>query len=556
MAQLLIVDDEAHVVERLAELVPWEEVGIAAVHKAYSALEALELLQMHAVDIVISDIRMPGMSGLELAKHIRDKWPKTKCILLSGYAEFEYAQEAIVSGTAHYLLKPATDEELLATVSGVLQKVREEWSAVISQERIARTLRENLPQLRSALLGELLRGKRYSQADLRDKMEMLGVPDVLGKPVSLLLVRLDKPFYEYEPRGLALVEYAVGNMAEELFVPGFELWCGKDTHDYLVFLASAEAFMEDAEEERQHRLERTAEQLQDAIHCYLKGEATVVISREGMFPGDLSVLYDGMLSVLRRRAGSEQDLILTAADELSKRTDVRSLASLYELPSLAQLLEAGQWDMADGRVERIFAELQTTEGCIQELLLEAYFAIASAVSSYAHKTGRPLSGLIGSGYDQLLQGVPYRSVRHLNDWTAAVMSSLRSETESETKCSRTKLIADVRQFVERRLAEDVSLTAIADHVYMHPVYISKIFKRETGENVTDYVHRLRMEKAVRMLLHTPCKIYEIAEGLGYQRAHSFINVFKKHTGLTPQEYRDKYAPQQSDHEVKRHDATI
>ncbi|WP_025847005.1 response regulator transcription factor [Paenibacillus ehimensis] len=555
MAQLLIVDDEAHVVERLAELVPWERIGIAAVHKAYSAFEALEVLNAHAIDIVISDIRMPGMSGLELSRRIRDKQPKTKCILLSGYAEFDYAKEAIASGTASYLLKPVTDEELLDTVSGVLEAVREEWNAVISQERIARTLRENLPQLRSTLLGELLLGKRYSEADLRDKMEMLGVPDLFGKPVSLLLVRLEKPFYGYDPRGLALVEYAVGNIAGELFAPGFKLWAGKDTYDYLVFAVSSEAIEEGAEEEREQALERAAEQLQEAIHAYLKGEATIVISREGTFPGDVSALYDGTLSALRRRVGSEQDLILTAADGLPERTELRSLASLYELPTLAQLLEAGQWDAADRRIERIFGELQTMSGCIQELLLEAYFAIASAASSYAHKNGRPLSELIGPGYDQLLQGVPYRSVRHLQDWSMALMNSLRCETESETKRSRAKLIADVRQFVERRLAEDVSLTAIAEHVYMHPVYISKIYKRETGENVSDYVHRLRMEKAARLLLHTPGKIYEIAADVGYQRAHSFINVFKKHTGLTPQEYRDRYASPQSDYEVKRYDTS-
>ncbi|MBP1991580.1 response regulator transcription factor [Paenibacillus eucommiae] len=543
MAQLLIVDDEAHVVERLAELVPWEQIGIASVHKAYSAYEALELLSLQAIDIVITDIRMPGMSGLELSEHIRNKCKKTKCILLSGHAEFEYAKEAILHGTASYLLKPVSDEELLATVSRVLQTLREEWNAIISQERIARTLRENLPQLRSTLLSELLLGKRYSESDLQDKMAMLGVPDFFGKSFSLLLVRLEKPFYGYEQRSLALVEYAVGNMAEELFAPNYKLWYGKDTHDYLVFVMTTESSESCEAEQQQLTLERTAAQLQDAIHTYLKGEATVLISGTGTFPQDLSAQYDGTLWTLRRRVGAEQDLILTVSNAEQERTEVRSIASLYELPTLAQLLEAGQWAVADQRLERIFEELRSKRSEVEELLLEAYFAIASAAAYYAHKNGRPLSGLIGAGYDKLLQGVPYRSVEQLEDWTTAVMSSLRSETESETKDSRTKLIASVQQFVEQHLADDVSLTAIAVHVYMHPVYISKIYKLETGENVSDYVYRLRMEKAVQMLLHTPSKIYEIAASIGYQRAHSFIHVFKKHTGLTPQEYRDMYALQ-------------
>ncbi|WP_409342682.1 response regulator [Paenibacillus sp. MBLB4367] len=544
MAQLLIVDDEAHVVERLAELVPWGTIGITSVHKAFSAYEAIDLLSLQAIDIVITDIRMPGMSGLELSEHIRHTWPKTKCILLSGHAEFEYAKEAIQHGTASYLLKPVPDDELLATVSRVLQTLREEWNAVISQERIARTLRENLPQLRSNLLSELLLGKRYPEADLQDKMTMLAVPDIFGNPFYLLLVRLEKPFYGYEQRSLALVEYAVGNIAEELFAPGFTLWYGKDPHDYLVFVASAAGLSQPEEpsaDDSLHTLERTAAQLQDAIHTYLKGEATVLISRKGTFPRDLSALYDGTLSALRKRVGAEQDLILTVSGPLPEETEMRSLTSLYELPTLAQLLESGQWTVAAGRLEGIFGELRTKRSEVEELLLEAYFAIASAAAYYAHKNGRTLSQMIGPGYEKLLQGMPFRSVQQLKDWTDAIMSSLRGEAESETKDSRTKLIEGVRQFVERHLADDVSLTAIAEHVYMHPVYISKIYKLETGENVSDYVYRLRMEKAAQLLLHTPDKIYEIAASIGYQRAHSFINVFKKHTGLTPQEYRDKYA---------------
>ncbi|CAM4110886.1 response regulator [Paenibacillus alkaliterrae] len=543
MAKLLIVDDEEHVVERLAVLIPWEQIGITFVYKANSAYEALELLNVQAIEIVITDIRMPGMSGLELSERIREKWMTTKCILLSGHAEFEYAKEAIRCGTASYLLKPVKDEELLATVSCVLGALQEEWSAIISQERITRTLRENLPQLRCNLLNTLLQGRRYSNDELRDKMALLAVPDFIGQPFSLLLVRLEDPFYGYEPRRLALVEYAVGNMAEELFAPHYELWHGKDPHDYLVFMVKtgiAPLSGNACTEETQHALERMAAQLQEAIHKYLKGSVTVLISRSGTFPKDLATLYDGTLSALRKRVGAEQDLILTVVDDMLEGTEVRPVPSLYELPTLSQLLEAGHWTAVDQRIERIFEELRTKREEVEEHVLEVYFAFSSAVTHYAHKNGRPLAGLIGPSYEKLLHGAPYRSVQQLHDWIDAVMGSLRTETETEAKDSRAKLIADIRRFVERDLAADVSLTAISEHVYMHPVYVSKIYKRETGESVSDYVYRLRMLKAAHLLLHTHDKIYEIAESIGYQRAHSFINVFKKHTGLTPQEYRDTY----------------
>lgn len=573
MAQLLIVDDEAHIVDRLAEFIPWSDVGVSAVHKAYSAEEALERMESASIDIVLTDIRMPGMSGLELSEQIRQRWRKTKCILLSGHAEFEYAKEALQHGAASYLLKPATDEELLAAVARVRTELEEEWLAVISQERIARTLRENLPQLRGNLLAELLLGKRYAAAELRNKMAMLSVPGYYGQSFALMLVRLDDPFHNYDPQSLALVEYAVSNIAEELFVPDLELWHGKDIHNYLVFLAkyadgeadSSELQMalenkgastelqqsmetkvasselqqsmetKAASSELQQALETKAGQLSEAINTFLRGSATVLISRTGTFPWDLASMYGGTLAALRQRIGDVPNLILTVSDSAPEETEPDSVCSLYELPTLAQLLEAGQWSLAEQRIQRIIDELRT-----EDHLLEAYFSIASAISSYTHKNRRRLADLLGSGYNKLMTGMPFHNAKQLLDWSMDLLRKLSSESETERQDSRAKLIADVRQFVEQHLREDVSLTAIAKHVYLHPVYISKIYKMETGENVSDYVYRVRMERAVRLLLDTSDKIYEIAAQLGYQRAHSFIHVFKKHTGLTPQEYRDKY----------------
>ncbi|WP_246120582.1 response regulator [Cohnella terricola] len=537
------MDDEIHVVERLATLVPWEQAGITCVHKAISAEEAIEKMHESPIHIVITDIRMPGMTGLELSALIAKQWKKTKCIILSGHADFQYAKEAFLNGAVGYLLKPVTDEELLSTVSEAVSTLNTEWEQVISQERIERTLRENSLQLRANLLSELIQGRRYSRSELQDKMTMMQVPDFYDKPFWSMLVRLEEPFYTYNPHNLALIEYAIGNMAEELFAPHFELWHSKDTYDYLVFLVKPkEASLSSPiiEEEILHTLERSASLLQTAIHTYLKGFATILVSQKGLFPADLSTLYYYTLSTLRKNVGAEQDLILTYAGESLENKAIRSIPALYELPTLAQFLEAGQWDSAQQRLERIASELKEKRDELQEQLLEVFLSIASAFTYFAHKNGRLLAELIGPNYDKLIEGTPHRSIQQLTDWSLEVLNHLRMDNEDAVKDSRTKLIAEVQQFVERELSNDVSLLAIAVHVFMHPVYISKIYKLETGENLSDYVHRVRMEKAARLLLNSQVKIYEIAAQIGYQRAHSFINVFKKHTGATPQEYRDKF----------------
>lgn len=532
MYQLLIVDDEVHVVERLANTIPWQTMGIENVYKAFSAQEALSLLNLNSIDIVLTDIQMPGMSGLELIVEISRTWKKTKCILLSGHSDFIYAKEAILYQTEDYLLKPVSEKDLLQTVQRVMDKLKKEWEEVISSQRIALTLQENLPVLRGNLLNDLLQGRKISH--FQDKMKILNLPELHQKPFTLMIIRLEDHFLEYDFQGLSLMEYAIGNMAEELFGNQFIMWHTKDAHDYLVFVAKSKN--ESHPNEEMKLFERIASQLQSAVKNFLKGKVSILVSGWGMFPDELSSLYNSAISSFRKIIGSEQELFMRVADDLVK-VEVQTLQSLYEPPTLIHLLDAGRWHNVAEKLEQIFDELTRKWTESQEHLLEVFFSISSAFSYIAHKNGRLLSHLIGSDYDKLTEGVPFRSVNQLRDWSLRTLHCLQVDMDHEAQSARLATINEIRSFIDNNLAEDVSLQAIADHVFMHPVYVSKIYKLESGDNLSEYVNRIRMDKAAFLLINNQEKIYEIAAQLGYQRPHSFNHAFKKHYGVTPQEYR-------------------
>ncbi|TDF99720.1 response regulator [Paenibacillus piri] len=560
MYQLLIVDDEVHVVDRLSGTMDWTSFGIEAVHKAYSADEALAILSTTTIDILITDIQMPGLTGLELIAIVREKWKRTKCILLSGYADFSYAQEAIQHGTVDYLLKPVSEEQVEETVRRVLDQIRAEWEEILSQQRLQHTLNEHLPLLKGNLLKELLQGRRYGDEGWRYKMEELKVPSFHNEAVVLVLVRMEEQFLHYDATSLSLFEYAIGNIAEELFAAQYELWHCKDDHDYLVFMLkwkdaaekssarkephvgteTAEGIMQGGKEweERQQHLERTASELQKAVNTFLKGKVSVLVSAWGCFPAEVPAIYNQALSLFRKRIGSEHDIFMTSQEEPAPAS-YGTLQRLYELPSLAQLLEAGRWSEVEDKLQSVFAELNEDWAQSQEHVLEVFYAVSSAFSYISHKNGRQLAELIGDDYLRLTEGVPFRSASLLRDWSLRVLSLLKSDMDREVQDSRASVVRRVKQYVELHLSGDVSLQAIADHVYLHPVYLSKIYKLDTKQTITDYVFQLRMEKAAYLLINSQDKIYEIAEKLGYQRAHSFNHVFKKHYGMTPQEYRDR-----------------
>ncbi|MEW9701062.1 response regulator [Paenibacillus sp. SI8] len=538
MIQLLIVDDEVHVVERLCSTINWASLGIEQVFKAYSGQEALELLEQISIDIVITDIQMPGLSGLQLIAAVNGRWPKTKCILLSGYSDFNYAKEAILQGSEDYLLKPVTEEDLLSTVRRVMDKQQREWEEVVSRQRLTYTLQENLPLLRGNLLNDLLQGRKISEQSLRDKMHTLSLIDYHEQTFAIMMIRLESEFLEYDIGRLSLMEYAISNMVEELFGEKFDSWHTKDAHDYLVFVMKGKQDSPDKED--MAWLERTASVLQSAVKNYLKGKISILVSSWGRFPHDMNTLYNRSLSAFRKRIGSEHELFMRLGDEAAL-TELSALQRLYEPPTLNHLLEAARWEDTEEKLRVIFDEMEAKYSESQEHLLEVYFSIASAFAYIAHKNGRQLHLLIGTDYDRMMEGVPFRTVNQLREWSVRALQRMKEDMDQERKDSRVSLINDIRSFIEQHLASDVSLQSIAEHVYLHPVYVSKIYKLETGDNLSDYVNRLRMDKAAHVLKHSQDKIYEIATQLGYQRPHSFNHAFKKHYGMTPQEYRDQYS---------------
>ncbi|MEF3304085.1 response regulator [Paenibacillus sp. GYB003] len=548
MFQLLIVDDEASVVDSLADTLPWRDIGITAVFKAYSGGEALETLKTNAIDIMMTDIRMPGMSGIELLALVRREWRRVKCILLSGHAEFAYAREAIRHDAHDYLLKPVGDDEVLAKVGQLVEKLRQERDESRAYERVVQAFQEHLPKLRGDLLADLLQGTKLSPDKLRHKLESLKIAVAPGERFALLLCRLEDRLAELDFYSLSLMEYAVVNMAEELFEDEFRLWSCKDIHGYLVFLVTlpddgperpgSSPSPERPAEPTESRLRSIASQLQLGVNRYLKGSVSVLISRWGSFPSDIQRLYEDILLSLRKQVGQQSGLLVYVSTELD-RLPVHALQRLNEPPMLVHLLESGDFERTRDKLTAVWEELSSKWADSREHLTEAFFSIYASFSSFAHKNGRQLTDMIGPLLSDVTGLAPIRSPESFHQWMFQSLELLQQCMESETRNDRENAVRKIKQFVEKHLVDDVSLQAIADSMYMHPVHVSRIFKLETGENLSDFVLRLKMEKAAALLADPSLKNYEVALRLGYQNPNYFIKVFKKYYSVTPQEFRQK-----------------
>ncbi|NQX60735.1 response regulator transcription factor [Paenibacillus qinlingensis] len=548
MYQLLIVDDERLVVDSLTETIAWDELGIEHVYRAYSSKHALQLLNTNIIDIVITDIRMPEISGLELIETIRETNPKVKCIVHSGYADFDYAKQAMSSQVTEYLIKPASDEDLTQAVTRMAALLDTEWTQLLTQKKINTTLKEQSPLIRATLLNDVIKGKRMGKEELETKLALLEVPLHVDDSIALAVLRLEEGFSKFDSASISLFEYAILNIAEETFGIHFDLVTGKDPYDYLVLLVKMKTSktekmqgLTDYEVQCMHLLQQTVLKLQENVRTFLKGKISVVVSTFGTFPSDVAALYQACVATIRRSVGNDQDMFLTLESRNQVEISIKSMQSLYETPTLMQMLDMGNRDMTMTKLEAIISELEENWSDSQEQLTEVFFQLGAAFAYAVHKNGKLLEELLGPAYEPFVTHKPFLSVNQLKEWVFKVADLFYEDINQTMVSAKNSSIQQIQRYINAHLAEDVTLQTIAEHIHMHPVYLSKIFKTETGENISEFIIRLKMQKAAYLLKQTDDRIYQICTKIGYQNPPYFIKLFKKFFGMTPQEYRDASA---------------
>ncbi|AZN41003.1 response regulator transcription factor [Paenibacillus albus] len=535
MYEILIVDDHTHLVDSLASGLPWEQMGISAVHKAYSGEEALELLQYHDIDLIVTDIQMTGISGLELISVVREKWAKIRSVILTGHDEFQYAQEAIRTGICDYLLKPVSNEELEKTIRALIVELELEGEQLVNQQKLSYLFRESMPKLRESLLRELIAGKLPPHSVLRDKLNLYELSFHEQNPILMFCMRIEEDFIGTDLYSVSLLEYALTNIADEIFSPRFHIWNCKDDHDYQVFLACPKQFSEGTGKDWMEEAERLARLVQHQIKRFLRIKVSLVMSNWSSFPSEVPAVYHTMLALFTDYIGFQTESFFHDLQERSFE-EIRPLSELYVAPTFMQLLEVEQWSAAEEKMKRVFEELTSRENRTKEHMFEVYITLMQAFSYYVHKKGKRFYDIYGREADKMLKLDAGWSMEPLREWSMQSLQQLKSYSGSLSDNLRGDIIKRIIRFANEQV-KDVTLQSAADYVHLHPVYVSNLFKAETGENFSNYVLRVRMDAALQHLKQTDLKISQIAQEVGYQKPQYFIKLFKNHFGMTPQEYR-------------------
>jgi two-component system, response regulator YesN len=537
MLKVMVVDDEENIRLGIVEGIDWESYGLEVVCQAENGREALVLAEQHRPDIILLDINMPFVNGLEFAKQARQFLPDCFIIILSGYSDFEYAQESIKYGVSEYLLKPISPGELMDAIV----KARDMMTESIRKEKYLNGLKQqflqSIPALREKWVYDLLHASYLdNESAMNDKLGWLGI-DFPSDKFAACVIRIEdlaeRSSGREEDKHLFL--YGVKNISDEILSRnawGLSVVTNEGLLEALVSLDGGDwsSF--------QRELQLKAERMEKSIEEFLG--LTVTVRFGSVYSGYSQIAYsyrEAYCAVQSKRPGKEEG---ENARGGGKTASVLALVFPYDKEQdIVRHLKAMN-EKAVNVAADLLDELEANEliGGDPDYLAAAASQIVRTVRKLMADSGIPWEEedrLVGAVSDT--GGFKPEDPSELRaELLSYVSAALQRIIKTKGKPYRTE-IEQVKSFIEENYDKDISLKDISSSIFMNLNYLCTLFKNEVGETINNYMTRVRMEKAMKLLRETDLKVFEIAERVGYSNTNYFSYTFKKYTGKAPVEFR-------------------
>ncbi|MGE5581622.1 MAG: response regulator [Bacillota bacterium] len=528
MAGLLLVEDEEAIKQKLMNNVSWTDYGFDPVLGASNGLEALAMLERNPVDIMVTDVQMPKMNGIELIKEIKKRNYQLKIIVISGFAEFEYAQESIKLNVSDYLLKPFASRKLLELVLRLKEQLEQERAEKSELQDLRESLHKNLEALREKFFMNLL-NHNLAGADMAAELEFLGLKNLESGIFQVIVIEIPEGLLRgIKEEGKYLLNIQLVNQVKQLLKDcAYQNYIINQLRNQVVVVF----FRPD--KDLPIRLEEHLAQLQIAL------KQPIIIGVGGMYSGlnDLSVSY-------REACLASQYRYIHGPNRVFAISDL-NLDNPFYHKQFYYLHQNRLFD--DLRVGAHGAILDDVKSFIEELRSsnltpESSRIIASNLILLTYTTLNELGynpiELFGPSFSPLTEVNRTESLDELELFLVAFFEKINAHTGEKRISVNQTLVEEVRRHIEENYAQDITLSEMANQYKISPGYLSLLFTERTGKNFIEYLTERRIKKAQELLKHTDMKIYEIACAVGYNDSYYFSSCFKKVVGVTPSEYRE------------------
>jgi two-component system response regulator YesN len=516
--KVFLVEDEIVTREGIRDNVDWKANGFEFCGEAPDGEIALPLLQTARPDLLITDIRMPFMDGLQLCKIVRERMPWVKIIILSGHDEFEYAQKAIGLGVTEYLLKPVTVQNLHSVLQKIAAQLDQERKEQEHLRKLQDDVEENRAALRERLLLKLIVGA-ISATDAIEKAQLLGL-DIIARYYLVAIIQ-----FELADRSEQF-DYAEYQQAQQILTGLVEhnpdVFILKKGWDELVLIMKGNT-PEYLEEEKDLLLERVKREVPQPRYQLIIGVGTL--------KKRIAEICQSFVEALAS--------IQTVADVEVSPNYTTDKAELLKLDKSAvdNYLRCGVKEEFDGFFDAYIQPLRET--AIESYLIKNYMFvdIVLATAKLVNELGGNVDQIIPEldSIEMILTNI--KTTEQLREQARKILIGALAFRDSRTS-NHAGMVQQAKQYIDRHYMDpDLSLNQVAAQVNLSPSYFSVVFGQATGQTFKEYLTEIRIKKAKELLRMTTQGSADISYQVGFSDPHYFSYVFRRNTGLSPTQFR-------------------
>lgn len=529
--KILIVDDEEEIRLGIIKKIDWENYGFTIVGDAQNGIEALEKAETLQPDIIMTDVRMPFMDGLELGSKILEIFPSTKIIIFSGCDDFEYAQKAIRINVIEYVLKPINSEELIEILKKLKITLDEENNEKQNVDLLQKHYIESLPILREQFLISLIEGNIIKE-DIERQIKKLGI-DLSLKYLSVAVANIDKVNLNNTAfkENRMLLSISAKKTIDSIL--------GKACNFISFVYLDKVIIIGNFEEEKSikfyiNALNESCRALKKIVNC----DMTIGVGRTCYELGNLDISYNDAKSALEYRVivGSEQaiyieDMEPNSAITLEFNDDLER--------TFINAIKIGSNDEIEKVVEELFYidnKIILPMNEYRTYAMEIVMTLIKLMKSYNFN----ISSTLGDDFYKYVYFSNFTSINEIGQWFKEKCGKVNRDIKSQRITSSKVIVDKAVEYIEANYMDyDLSVDKVCAELHVSSAYFSTIFKKETNISFVNYLTEKRMEEAVKLLNTTDYKTSFIAEKVGYVEANYFSYVFKKKYGISPMRYRKR-----------------
>lgn len=534
--KVMLVDDDYPVLEFISRTVPWDEMGLQLHSLQENGQDAYEAALADMPDIVLTDIGMPRMDGLALLAKLKEGNPRLRAAILSCHNEFHYAQQAMKLGVQDYLLKDMlVADDLLQLLRRLKESLEQEAKVKDQEHRLRRLVDRSRVLMKEQFIRRTIDQPILSAADWRQEAESLGLRADAKYYVPVLL-SLDR-YRDARSRFLSgeTLRFALDNVIEEAVdgLPDPAVHFAYGTGRSFLVLTFRDRLKRSLTETAAEQAGTVQAMLKMSLKLTCTAQIGAACDQHQALKEQLIALLDGSGQRFYMEAGGIAALTSPSYDDTDIFAWYDEVSGQFRERFVAGDAQ-GTLAVADRWIEALRRRPHPPE-LVKDWLIKLLLDLRMKFQSMQLFRASPAIELLHREIAEL------HSLTELREWLGEQVEAAIPRASRILETAGRQELAQARQYVLQRLDKRIGLEEVAEHLHLNASYFSRMFKKELGETFTEFVTRMKMERAKEMLDQTSHSVGKICELLGYENQSYFIKTFKQYAGATPMEYRGREA---------------